>query len=55
VPEVVLEQREHRALEHHAVEPALAVATEDPAGRVRLPALESGLPQGGGVEHAGVQ
>ena len=26
MPEVALEQREHRALEHHAVEPALAVA-----------------------------
>ena len=55
MPEVALEQREHRALEHHAVEPALVVAAEDAAGRIRLPVLESGLAQGRRVEHAGVQ
>src|SRR5205823_1552279 len=54
MPEVALEQREHRALEHHAVEPALAVAAERTARRVWLPGLETGLPQRGRACIAGI-
>ena len=53
--QVPLEQREHRCLVHHAVEPALAVAAERAARRIRLPVGEPRLPQRGRVQHAGMQ
>ena len=54
-PDVLLEQREHRCLVHHAVEPALAVAAERAARWIGLVLGESRLPQRGRVQHADVQ
>ena len=53
--DVPLEQREHRRLVHHAVQPAVAVTAERTPGRIRLPIGESRLPQRGRVQHADVQ
>ena len=55
VVQVALEQREHRPLEDHTVEPALVVPAERATGWVRLAVGEPGLPQRGAVQHAGVQ
>src|SRR6185295_12115350 len=54
-PDVLLEQREHGRLVQHAVEPALAVASERTARWIGLVIGEPRLPQRGCVQHADVQ
>ena len=53
--QIGLEQREHRALVQHAVQTAVGVPAEGPAGGIGLPVVEAGLAQRGRVEDARVQ